>query len=606
MQKRIIISILLSVLIILVSLGLVSYVHIEDSIERSYKRRLSEAQILATSIDHILEDNLTRLYDISLSDKIDITDNSWIPEQAALKEAYHYSIFSDGVFLLDKMGNVLLTYPPREGWSINLLGIPPVNKVVREMRPVISSVFTMEPSRRKVIFALVPLKNRNGEIVGTAGGLIDPTNYHFTRILSAMASEKQMNIELVDSLGIVIASNRSESILTGIDHNKFLSRLIAEKKSTVASCHRCHVTGRDTQIRTEDILVFSPLSLAPWGVAVRIPKSVVYAPSTALEKGFLLLGIVSLTSAFVLSLGMSKSIVRPVRQLIRAADRIARGNLTEPVSIESTDEISALSNSFDVMRQKLAVSLESIQRQNVHLEQRVRERTSQLEEKQLVNATLLRKLITSQEDERKRIARELHDESLQTLAALLMNIEMCRLHPDLITVDKVSTMKETVTMVINETTKLIQNLRPTVLDDLGFEAGIIWLIDRNLRDKGITCFVNLRELMEENLPPELQVTLFRMFQEVTMNIARHAKATNVCISIKNDRKAFIMDIEDDGQGFDTATVFDNKRTGRGLGILGMKERAAQVNGKLLVCSAPGHGTIVLCTIPLSPEVRHGE
>jgi len=107
MQKRIIISILLSVLIILVSLGLVSYFHIEDSIERSYKNRLSEAQILATSIDHILEANLTRLYDISLSDKIDIADDSWVPEQEALKGAYHYSIFSDGVFLLDKMGNVL-------------------------------------------------------------------------------------------------------------------------------------------------------------------------------------------------------------------------------------------------------------------------------------------------------------------------------------------------------------------------------------------------------------------------------------------------------------------------------------------------------------------
>jgi len=415
-----------------------------------------------------------------------------------------------------------------------------------------------------------------------------------------------MNIELVDSLGIVIASNHTESILSGIDHNKFLSRLIAEKKSTVTSCHRCHITGRDTQERTEDILVFSPLNLAPWGVALRVPKSVVYAPSTALEKGFLLLGIVSLASAFVLSLGMSKSIVRPVRQLIRATDRIARGDLTEPVSIESTDEIGTLSKSFDVMRQKLAVSLDSIQSQNVRLEQRVRERTRQLEEKQLLNATLLRKLITSQEDERKRIARELHDESLQTLAALLMNIEMCRLHPDMITQEKIAAMKDTVTMVINETTKVIQNLRPTVLDDLGFEAGISWLIERNLKEKGITCFVNLQDLVEEKLPPELQVTLFRMLQEVTMNIARHAKATNVFISIKNDKKTFIMNIEDDGQGFDTATAFDNKRTGRGLGILGMKERAAQVNGRLLVCSAPGHGTIVLCTIPLSPEERHGQ
>ena len=83
-------------------------------------------------------------------------------------------------------------------------------------------------------------------------------------------------------------------------------------------------------------------------------------------------------------------------------------------------------------------------------------------------------------------------------------------------------------------------------------AAIGKIIAERLKEKGITCFVNLQDLVEEKLPPELQVTLFRMLQEVTTNIARHAKAQNVCISVKNDRKAFIMNIEDDGQGFDVA------------------------------------------------------
>jgi signal transduction histidine kinase len=602
MQKRIIVSILLSVLIILISLGLVSYYHIQQSIERSYEDHLTEAKIIATSVDHILEENLTRLYDISLSDKIDITDNNWAPEQDALKEAYHYSIFSDGIFLLDKVGNVLLTYPPREGWSINMLGIPPVSKVITDMRPVISSVFSMEPARRKVIFALVPLRNLSGDVVGTAGGLIDPTNYHFIRILSEIGVDKTTNIDLVDSMGIVIASNRSSSVLTGIDHNKFLGRLIAEKKSAVASCHRCHVAAKESERRTEDVLVFAPLNLAPWGVAFRFPKEVIFAPSNSLRDGFIILGIVSLATSFVMALGMSRSIVKPVRQLIQATGRIARGNLREAVTIESTEEIGILSQSFDDMRLKLAASLDSIQRQNLELEQRVRDRTRQLEEKQVVNTTLLRKLITSQEDERKRIARELHDESLQTLSALLMNIEMCRLHPDLITPDKVNMMKDTVTRVINEMSKVIQNLRPTVLDDLGFEAGILWLIDRNLKEKGINCQVNMEELVEDNLPPELQVALFRIVQEVTSNIARHAQAANVYLYIKNDARTFTMTIEDDGTGFDTGTVFENTLTGRGLGILGMKERATQVNGTLKICSKPNQGTMVLCTVPLSSEV----
>jgi hypothetical protein len=331
MQKRIIISILLSVFIILVSLGLVSYYHIQNTIERSYEERLDEARIIATSIDHILEENLTRLYDISLADWIDVSDNTWAPESAALREAYQYSIFTDGVFLLDQSGNILLTYPPREGWSINLLGVPPVSRVLAEMKPVISNVYSMEPSRRKVVFMLVPLKDRNGQVIGAAGGLLDPTSYTFTRMIKAIPSEKRTNIDLVDGLGVVIASNNPSNVLTCIDRSSFLSRHIAERKSVVRACHRCHEQGPGSVSRSEDIIAFAPLSIAPWGVSLRLPKTLVYAPSSALRRGFLLLGAISLITSFILALGMSRSIVKPVQQLIRASDRIARGNLAMPV-----------------------------------------------------------------------------------------------------------------------------------------------------------------------------------------------------------------------------------------------------------------------------------
>jgi signal transduction histidine kinase len=602
MQKRIIISILLSVAIILVSLGVISYHSIQDSIERSYGDRLAQAGIIATAIDRTVEENLTRLYDVSLSDRIDLNDRSWEPELAALRTAYQYSIFSEGVFLLDRAGGVLLAYPPRDGWVANLSDVPPVTTVIAEMRPVISNVIALEPSNRKVVIALVPLRNRNGDIVGTAGGLIDPTSYHFTRILESLTLEKNTHVDLVDSRGTVIASNDPRSILTGIDHNRFLSGLIGQRKSAIANCHRCHVPGGSEQTdRSDDILAFSPLSLAPWGVALRFPKAQVMEPSRSLQRGFLLLGAIALVSALVLALGMSRSIVRPVQHLIRATDRIARGDLTVPVAVESADEISTLSQHFDEMRAKLAASLESIRRHSAELEQRVQVRTRQLLEKQMVNESLLRKIITSQEDERKRIARELHDDSLQTLSALIMNVEMCRLHPEMITSERIGQMKETVSVVMQEMTKVIQNLRPTVLDDLGFEAAIVWLIDRNLRDRGITCLVNLHDLLEDRIPVELQITLFRIFQETTTNIARHAGAEHVCIAVGNDDRQFRMSIEDDGRGFDTGTVFENTMTGRGLGIMGMKERAAQVNGRFTVCSAPGQGTMVWCTVPLGEE-----
>jgi signal transduction histidine kinase len=324
----------------------------------------------------------------------------------------------------------------------------------------------------------------------------------------------------------------------------------------------------------------------------------VFQASARLREGFVWLGVISLATSFVLALGMSKSIAKPVQFLIRATERIARGNLSEPVNIETTDEIKLLAQSFDDMRKKLSLSLDGIHRYSVELEERVWQRTRQLEEKQRAVTTLLKKLITSQEDERKRIARELHDESLQTLSATLMNVEMCRLHPELITNEKVTMIRDTVSRVINEMNKVIQNLRPTVLDDLGFEAAIAWLVERNLRDKGIHCRLNMIELQEEKLPPELQTALFRIIQETTANIARHAQASNAFIHIKTDEKNFSMIIEDDGIGFDISFVFANTLTGRGLGILGMKERASQMGGALKVCSRPDEGTMVLCTVPL--------
>lgn len=601
MQKRIIVSILLSIFVILAGLGLISHLRVRDSIRRSEADRLALANIIGTFIDHIIEENLTRLYDISLSDKIDFSDGDWGPEGAALRVAYEYSIFTGGVFLLDHQGSMVLAYPHREDARTSLLGLPSVGRVLSEMRPVVSNVYTMERTRKKVIFVLVPLKSRSGEVVGVAGGEIDPTTYAFTRVIKSIPLGPETDIDLVDSLGVVIASNRPGNILTRGDHNKFLATLIAGRKSTVGTCHRCHEGEQETASRTEDIIAFAPLGLAPWGVSVRQPEKIVFSPSTKLKKGFLMLGLISLTTAFVLALGMSRSIVKPIRALTAAANRIAGGALSAPVDVTGTDEIAVLARSFEVMRHRLADSLQSIQLYSVGLEQRVRDRTKQLEEKQIANTRLLRKVITSEEDERKRIAREIHDESLQALSALLMRIEMCKLHPEQVSAEKVEGMKSIVTAIINEMNKLVQNLRPTVLDDLGFEASIVWLLDRNLKEKGIACHLNMQNFSDALFTPELEITLFRIIQETSTNIARHSGAKNAFVYIKTDEKNFSMSIEDDGEGFDTASAFLNTLTGRGLGILGMKERAALMNGSLTVCSAPGSGTLVLCKIPLSTE-----
>lgn len=598
MQKRILIAVVISVFTILVSFGVVSILRVQDSIERSYKDRLYIATLLSKEIDHIFEENLTRLYDISLSDKIDFEDGDWAPEREALKAAYIYSLFTDGVFLLDANGNMIMSYPYRENKMLNLLSNSYVAKAMSERRPVISNIYTEPQTGKKAIFALVPLKNRYGDVVGAAGGCIDPTNSILTRILQTVQmADSSHYIEVIDSNEIVVAADRPSRIFEHHDHGGALGRMIKEKRSGIRICNHglsnIHLPGR-----TRDVLAFVPIETAPWGVIFGQSEQEIIAPSRRLMTDFIILAILFIGSSVLFGVGVTRNIVKPIRSLTMAANRIARGDLSEPVENIGTEEVAVLARSFETMRQRLSDSLKSIQAYSERLEKRVYERTIQLEEKQRQNEKLLKKLISSQEDERKRIARELHDETLQTLSAVLMKIDMCRLQPDSVSPKKIDEVKGILSTLITSTNNIIQNLRPTVLDDLGFEAAVVWLVDRNLRARGISCHLNMDGFSNENISPESEITIFRILQEAVTNIARHANAKNAFVHIKTCESAYAMIVEDDGDGFDTSTVFTDKFTGRGLGIMGMKERASLMNGRLSVCSMPGAGTTVLCRIPI--------
>jgi signal transduction histidine kinase len=598
MQKKLITALILYVVVISAGLGIVSTVSVRDVIERSLQKSLTSANTIANQLDFLLQTNISRLYDISLSGKVDLESHNWAPAKRLIESIYQYSIFTEGVFLLDKYGNTLLSYPARDYSRENLLFIPWVSRVLTEGRPIISNVYTIEPIKKPLIFVLVPLRNTAGEIVGAAGGAINPTNSVMSRILrSVKADTGYYYLEIIDSNEVVVASDKNSRILGHHDHDGTLGKMIRDGKPGIRNCN--HGFSHDPPDgNTQDILAVVPLQSVSWAVVFGQSKDEIYLPAQQLKNIFFILALIFIGTAIIFSFGISRNIVSPIRSLIAAAGRIGQGDLTVPVGNIGSNEIAALGRSFDGMRERLAESLDSIQRYNAELEERVKKRTQQLEEKQQANASLLRKLITSQEDERKRIARELHDESLQTLSVILLNVEMCRLHPEIINIDKVTMIRDTVSRIINEMQKVVQNLRPTVLDDLGFEAAIIWLMDRNLRDKGIHCQLNIFELTEEQLSPELQITLFRIIQEMTTNIARHASAKNVYLYIKTDEKTFFLILEDDGVGFDTKTVYGSLQSGRGLGLLGMKERVAQVNGSLNICSAPGEGTIMQCSIPL--------
>jgi signal transduction histidine kinase len=489
-----------------------------------------------------------------------------------------------------------------------MLSVPYVTKTMTDLKPLVSDVYTISATGRKVIFALVPLRNRHGEIVGVAGGEIDPTNYLLAQIIRTIPTEADTFIELVDSRGVIIASNDPRRILTCSERYKFLGTLISEKKRTVLSCHRCKEASPDSR-REKEMLAFAPLSMAPWGIIVRDPQEAVFLPSLQLRKAFVVLSLISIATASLLAIGLSRSIVRPVRSLITATQRIARGNLRDPIEVATRDEIGTLGQSFDEMRIRLAESLESIQKYSVELESRVADRTKELNRSKEKLAILLREIMTAGEEERKRIARELHDETSQSLNAILIALDSIVIHfSEYDPVRKqMKQIREQCMTMLKGLHRMIKDLRPPILDDLGLESAIQWVLEKHIGDRGIPFRFRVHGDREELKArargvldySKIELALFRVVQESIINVSKHADAKEVSVTASFGGTGIEIGIEDDGRGFDVRKVFEPDRKDRqGLGLLGMEERVALLDGKLSIRSEPGRGTRIDVFIPV--------
>jgi len=231
------------------------------------------------------------------------------------------------------------------------------------------------------------------------------------------------------------------------------------------------------------------------------------------------------------------------------------------------------------------------------------ERTRQISDSRLKIKDLLKKVITSQEDERKRIARELHDVIMQDLAATLIKIDIWKEYPDSINAPKIDDIKTLIDKNLDDVYRIIKNLRPSILDDLGFEAAVRWLCDHHLESNGIHCYISIFNTIRDiDLTPQNEIGLFRIIQEAIINISKHAEAENVFVLLEIRNNRLIIEIEDDGCGFDLDAAVLEQDSSRGLGILGMKERASFFTWDLKICSAPGEGTRICLKVPMTKEV----
>ena len=235
------------------------------------------------------------------------------------------------------------------------------------------------------------------------------------------------------------------------------------------------------------------------------------------------------------------------------------------------------------------------------LEQRVRERTGELEEANQVSRDLSTRLLLAQEEERKRIAGEIHDTLGSCLSAIKFKVEdaleRIGLTPNAVT-ESLHTITPSIQEGIEQCRRIQMDLRPSMLDDLGLLPTLSWFCRRFQAIYSTIRIEQETDIREEELPDALKIVIYRITQEAMNNIAKHSKADRVRLCLrKNDGRTEVV-VEDNGQGFDVKKVLDLKSQWRGLGLTSMRERVELSGGSLAIESAAGEGTVIRATWPL--------
>ncbi len=205
------------------------------------------------------------------------------------------------------------------------------------------------------------------------------------------------------------------------------------------------------------------------------------------------------------------------------------------------------------------------------------------------------KLISVQEAEKRNISRELHDEIGQMLTAIKIDLQRIKDNPS---PGEISAVTDDCTRLIEKTISVVRNLslelRPSIIDDLGLAASLRWYADKFSQRTGITVKTEIKKI-EEVLPAECAITLFRICQEALTNIAKHSEAEYVKITLNQNNSAITLTIEDNGKGFDLQKALKQAAKGKSLGLLGMQERAELLGGSFRIKSTEGSGTLVKAT-----------
>jgi two-component system sensor histidine kinase UhpB len=253
----------------------------------------------------------------------------------------------------------------------------------------------------------------------------------------------------------------------------------------------------------------------------------------------------------------------------------------------------------DISERKRGETL--LQQAHEALEIKVQERTAELSAANHSLRILSRRLMQVQEEERSRLARDLHDEVGQLLTALKIDLQDIQ-HGE-VRDSRFSPLTDSLELVdrlLTQVRTLALDLRPSLLDDLGLVSALRWYANRQAARNGWTLSLSV-EGMDGRIPAPIEVTCFRVAQEALTNIAKYSQAKTIDLALRRQDEEVTLVIQDDGVGFDVILARRRAQSGESIGLLGMEERVRLAGGSLVISSTPGEGTRLELCFPLTEQ-----
>ncbi|MDF1564041.1 MAG: histidine kinase [Deltaproteobacteria bacterium] len=564
------------------AVGVLVTLMVDDSVERLLLERTQLASAAGAFVEQRILQQLAHLaHQIPVHDPESWGEpDRWTAYRDALAREYPTCLFSEGVFLTDLEGKVLVGAPDVPEGLQALLD----EDQLLAGRPRTVASRQAELAHRPMVVFLQRLEDPLGQPAGYVGGLLQPATNNLLEPLTELARPSRAEIELIDRGGKVVAATRVSDLLSKRDHDRALADSIQRRETLQGRCHSCH--GVEEPDRDTDVLAFAPLPTLPLGVAVIQPERMALAPALHLRNRLLLLGT-SFIMLFLIFAGLSvRATVAPVKRLTRAVHAAEDHENRISLGPKSRDEIGQLALALESWRGRMVDSVLAMQSEERTLVSRRR---------------LLHRVLRAQEDERARVARELHDTVAQDLAAMRLEIERLtgRVSSEAV-LHSLRELEQRASSMLETVRRILLDLRLSVLETMGFVAALQWLLERDPRLKALHGMLELDCPGDEiELEYETSVSLYRIAQEALNNAVLHAGAEHVLVTVRCNESDIELLIEDDGRGFDPGRIVEEaSEQGRGLGLIGMSERARLIGGEIAITSSRTEGTTVRVVAPL--------